>query len=160
MKIDLTKLKKKSWFEDAKGNEVSSEDPRVMYYKSCFPLKVHKTLDEYCYHPTNPIIKFLSGKIPGFYNFISKNKPKTFKTIFDSVTTYSGGQDCIVAMVNSGDYTLEEAVYIWVNSCERCSNVLENKYLGKEYGYPEYSDKWKKCNTECDFCGKEVKIDE
>lgn len=155
MKIDLTKLDKKAWFEDKYGNEVSSDNPKACYYRRCFPLEVHNELDEYCYHPKNLIIKFLCIIIPGFYDLISKNKPKTFKNIFDSVTTYNAGQDCIIAMVNSGDYTLEQAVYIWVNSCERCMNVLENKYLGDEYGYPEYSDKWKKYNTKCDFC-KEV----
>lgn len=37
-------------------------------------------------------------------------------------------------------------------ACERCMNVLAYKYLNGADGYEEYSDEWKKCNTECDFC--------
>ena len=56
------------------------------------------------------------------------------------------------AMVNSGDFTLEQAIYVYANSCERCMNSLLYKYLDGKDGYPEYSEEWKKCNTQCDFC--------
>lgn len=39
MKIDYTKLKKKSWFEDKDGNMVSEDDPTACNYVSCFHLK-------------------------------------------------------------------------------------------------------------------------
>ena len=79
---------------------------------------------------------------------------KTFKHCFSTYISYGTkwGQKCIVAMVNSGDYTLEEAIYVFTHSCERCMNVLLHKYLNGEEGYPEYSDEWKKCNTVCHFC--------
>ena len=57
-----------------------------------------------------------------------------------------------MAMVNSGDYTLQEALVVYSTACERCTNVLAYKYLNGADGYEEYSDEWKKCNTECDFC--------
>ena len=63
-----------------------------------------------------------------------------------------GNQDVIMAMVNSGDYTLQEALVVYSTACERCMNVLAYKYLNGTDGYEEYSDEWKKCNTECDFC--------
>lgn len=152
MKIDYAKLEKGHWFEDANGKEVSSESPDACYYRHCFPMEIHQILDEYCYHPTNPIVKFLCQKSHRFYKWISKGKPKTFRTILDCTSTYGGGQDAIVAMVNSGDFTLEQAIWVWANSCERCMNALTYKYLDGKDGYEEYSDEWKKCNTECGFC--------
>ena len=151
MKIDFEKLNKKHWFEDADGNEVDKEDPKACIYRHFFPLQFHDCIDEYCYHPTNPFIKFLC-KSRRFYNWFSKGKPKTFKPIITLNTTYASGQDCIVAMVNSGDYTLEQAIWIYANACERCTNALCYKYLNGKDGYEEFSDEWKKCNTVCDFC--------
>lgn len=61
----------------------------------------------------------------------------------------------IVAMVNSGDYTLSEAIIIYATACERCQNALDYKYSGGTEGYPEDSDEYRNCNTSCDFCSKE-----
>ena len=158
MKINYDKLNKKSWFEDANGNEISKEqikDGEIAYYRSCFPLKINDELYEYCYQPKNPIIKFLCRKSNRFYKWISKGKTRTFNHVYTVSTTYGGGQDCIVAMVNSGDFTLEQAIWVYANSCERCMNALAYKYLDGKDGYPEYSEEWKKCNTVCDFCRDE-----
>ena len=152
MKIDYKKLEKKFWFEDENGNEVEKDDPNACIYRHCFPLELHDQIDEYCYHPKNPIVKFLCRKSRKFYRWISKGKEKTFRTILDGTTTYGSGQDCIVAMVNSGDFTLEQAIWVYSNACERCMNVLLYKYLNGSEGYEEYSEEWKKCNTVCDFC--------
>lgn len=162
MKIDYAKLEKKHWFEDEHGNEIPEEDVdkvigegnRAVFYRHCFPLELHDYIDEYCYHPENPIIKFLCRKSQRFYNWISVGKERTFKTILDGRTSFGGkwAQDCIVAMVNSGDFTLEQAIWRFANSCERCMNSLLYKYLDGKDGYPEYSEEWRKCNTECDFC--------
>ena len=57
--------------------------------------------------------------------------------------------------MDSGDYELDEALVINATACERCSNVLDRKYLGKEYGYEEYSEEWQKCGTVCQFCKDE-----
>lgn len=160
MNIDLKKLEKTHWFEDENGNEIASEEVdrlirpgnKAIFYRHSFPLEIHDYIDEYCYHPKNTIIKFLCRKSQRFYNWISVGKERTFKTILDGRTTYGSGQDCIVAMVNSGDFTLEQAIWVYANSCERCMNALLCKYLDGKDGYPEYSKEWKKCNTECDFC--------
>lgn len=66
-----------------------------------------------------------------------------------------GNETIILAMVNSGDYTLSEALVVWANACERCMNVLAYKYTNGEDGYPEFSDEWNKCGTVCDFCKEE-----
>ena len=101
------------------------------------------------------IIKFLCKKSNRFYKWISKGNDRTFNHICTFSTTYNSGQDCIVAMVNSGDFTLEQAIYVYANSCERCMNVLAYKYLDGKDGYEEYSEEWEKANTVCDFCRKE-----
>lgn len=73
--------------------------------------------------------------------------------IADLNTTIGGGnQEVIMAMVNSGDYALEEALVVYSSACERCMNVLAYKYLNGKDGYPEHSEEWEKCNTVCDFC--------
>lgn len=73
--------------------------------------------------------------------------------LIDLHTSIGGGnQDVIMAMVNSGDYTLQEALVIFSTACERCMNVLTHKYLNGADGYAEHSDEWEKCRTECDFC--------
>lgn len=168
MKIDYSKLKKKSWYEDENGNEISSDDAKqkdIVYYHSCFPLELNHKIDSYCYHiehNTNNIFKLWLNKHSKKYHkyLLNKNKHnKTFKHMVTFTTTYGSGQKCIVAMVNSGDFTLEEAIYVYANSCERCMNSLEYKYLNGEEGYPEFSDEWKKCNTECDFC-RDIEIGE
>ena len=88
--------------------------------------------------------------------------PFIFMPWSDGATTYhmmtgsthigGGSEEVILAMANSGDYTLGEAIIVYANACERCMNVLCYKYLDGKDGYPEYSEEWKKCNTVCDFC--------
>lgn len=154
MKIDYSKLKKKSWFEDENGNEVEKNNPNACFYRYCFPLELHDCIDEYCYHPKNLIVKFICSKSKIFYKWISKGKEKTFKRIFTGTTSFGSkwAQDCIVSMVNSGDFTLEQAILVYANSCERCMNSLLYKYLDGKKGYEEFSEEWKRCNTECYFC--------
>jgi hypothetical protein len=164
MNIDLTKFRT-HWFEDKDGNFIEpctneSEEKKktedVLYYHHGFPCQYIQTIDEYCWHPTNPIIKWLCRN-EKIYKLLSKGKDKTFKSIMTINTTYNSGSDCIVAMVNSGDYTLEEAIWIYANSCERCMNVLCHKYLDGKDGYEEHSEEWKRAGTVCIFCSDEMK---
>lgn len=162
MKIDYAKLEKKHWFEDENGNVIKEEDVdrvikkgnKPIFYRRCFPLELHDMVDEYCYHPKNSIIRFLCKKSRRFYKWVSVGKNRTFKEILDSTTSFGGkwSQDCIVAMVNSGDFTLEQAIWVYANSCERCMNSLLYKYLDGKDGYEEYSEEWLKCGTVCEFC--------
>ena len=64
-------------------------------------------------------------------------------------------QPAPLAMANSGDYTLGEAIIAYATACERCMNVLSYKYTDGKEGYEEFSDEWKKCRTVCDFCRHE-----
>ena len=70
-----------------------------------------------------------------------------------------GNQDVILAMANSGDYTLAEAIALYASCCERCTNVLAYKYLNGKDGYAEYSDEWKKCGTSCRYCKESREMD-
>lgn len=73
--------------------------------------------------------------------------------LIDFHTTIGGGnQEVVLAMANSGDYSLPEAIVVFGNACERCMNVLAYKYLNGSDGYEEYSEEWQNANTECDFC--------
>lgn len=136
MNIDKTVLDRCIWYEDIDGNVldidpmmVSPRDERIATRHVMFPLEVHETI-----YPYNPE----TGEDEGHFGF----------------TTHIGGgnQDVILAMANSGDYTLAQAIMLWAKSCERCMNVFAYKYLNGADGYPEHSEEWKKCNTECQFC--------
>ena len=161
MKIDLTKMRF-HWWEDEQGNileidsdEVPTEEEREKYpfYHSCFPCQIHHNISHYDYHPSG-IYKLLI-KLPLIGTHVKKKFGKTFKNLCTINTTYNSGSDCIVAMVNSGDYTLQQAIWIYANSCERCMNALCYKYLNGTDGYPEHSEEWDKCGTVCQFCEEE-----
>jgi len=151
--MKINKEFKTHWFEDENGNVVERDDPNADFYNSCHPCEINREVSEYCYHPRNKLIKFLC-KNKRLYKIISRGKPKTFRHISTWATTYGSkwSQDCVVAMVNSGEYTLEQAIWVYTHACERCMNVLLYKYLNGANGYEEFSEKWAKAYTSCDFC--------
>lgn len=162
MKIDLTKMRC-TWWEDENGNvypNTMDEAPPigVIYYHRQYPCELNHEIDVYDFHPKG--IDKLLIKLPCFKNRVQKRIGRTFKHLATFSSTYGSGGECIVAMVNSGDYTLEQAIWVYANSCERCMNVLLHKYLNGKDGYPEHSEEWNKCNTECDFCREDGKEQE
>jgi len=75
----------------------------------------------------------------------------------DFMTMESSWQeDLVLAIANSGNFTLGEAILITSSACERCMNALAN-YYGLSWGYAEGSKEWGKSNTKCDFCSKSKK---
>lgn len=144
------------------------KDKDYFTYHVVEPLKYVEKLTIYTYHPEHlhKDNSFYQAMLcfKWFYKFMVKRmkkrgESKIFKDIASFNTTFNSGSDCIVDMVNSGDYTLEEAIYIYTHSCERCINVLEHKYSNGKIGYEEYSKEWEKANTVCDFCkNKEDKL--
>ena len=134
MKIEKDKLPLGIWYEDNNGNilpyNYETEPPKEAVTRHVsFPLEVREEV------------------------FTIKNK-KTDGHPDVTWTAHIGGgnQDVILAMANSGDYTLAEAIALYASCCERCMNVLAYKYLGGKRGYAEYSDEWKKCGTFCRYC--------
>jgi len=63
-------------------------------------------------------------------------------------------EDLVLAIVESGDYSLSEAILIGANACGRCLNALAHDY-GLDWGYAEGSEEWKNTNTKCEFCEEE-----
>lgn len=152
MNINLDNFKN-SWFEDENGNVYHDQEEKQgkLYYHSCFPCQISEEVCVYDYHPKG--INKILIKLPMLSERIKKKIGRTFKPLCTFNTTYHSehGQKCIIAMVNSGDYTLEQAIWVYTSACERCMNVLLHKYLGTD-GYEEYSSEWHKANTHCDFC--------
>ena len=132
------------WYEDVDGNiikELSDTDCIItkediakygdITYHTCFPLEITE-------HVSSCVIE--DGKVK-------------FKPLADFNTHIGGGNSkLIVNMAASGDYTLNEALLLYANCCERCTNVLAYKYTNGEEGYAEFSDEWEKCGTSCKFC--------
>lgn len=158
MKIDLSKFKC-FWSEledGTKVDELPKDYSGYVSYGSAFPCQFSEELMSYNYHPKKWYEKLLLKINPKLQEKWNITKGRTFKYIATFNSTYKSMSDVIVAMVNSGDYTLEQAIWLCAESCERCMNVLAYKYLNGKDGYAEYSDEWHKCNTVCDFCEEEV----
>ena len=142
MQIDKSKLPCGIWYEDEDGNIIPNKDcvepPKNTKSRHvCFPLEVREEV------------------------WFDGSKRKYGKPDIVWSTHIGGGnQDVILAMANSGDYTLMEAMALYASCCERCCNVLAYKYLNGKDGYAEYSEEWKKANTECRYCKMEVKADD
>lgn len=147
--MNINKTKIGMWCEDKDGNVVPYEFSTVDLPKEAetihikWPLKIYEEI--YMVH-----------------DYVDEDNVtrRTYKGS-DKICTCcthigTGNEDVILAMANSGDYTLSEAIGVYANACERCTNVLAYKYLNGTGGYPEYSEEWKKCNTICDFCKGET----
>lgn len=77
------------------------------------------------------------------YGFSTKRLLDVIRTANKYVEMANEGEMSVLSMMQDIDES---------TACERCMNVLAYKYLNGADGYEEYSDEWKKCNTECDFC--------
>jgi hypothetical protein len=144
MKIDKNNLPLGLWWEDKDGNRIqcdgrASAPSIAITAHKCFPLEIrteHYRLHDY----ENP-----DGRTSRTYH-------GSDRVLTTSCHIGGGNEPIILAMANSGDYTLSEALCIYAHCCERCANVLAHKYLNGADGYPEFSDEWKKCGTVCEFC--------
>lgn len=161
------------------ADEYGRPNEKCETYHVCFPLQVSEQIRAYytnkntCRHPLkyrNRTHGWKKGIKGCRCNCCGKEKvgssliPFAFmpwKPGSDKYDLFTGNTTlckqsgkCVVAMVNSGDYELDEALAVMAHACERCMNVLLHKYLNVEDGYEEYSDEWEKANTEYDFCRK------
>lgn len=141
MKIDKTKLHNGLWYEDVEGNYIPYGDTvdapaNAHTAHVCFPLEITERV-------------YLIEEFDGRRSY--RGKP-----MFEGHCHIGGGNvPAILGMVNSGDYTLSEALALWADCCERCCNVLAYKYTDGADGYEEYSEEWKRCNTICSHCADE-----
>ena len=138
MKIDKTKLRMGLWYEDEDGNYIPYDGVVGEYPKPArsrhvsWPLEVREEIW-----------------------IIDEGKKQSKPDFTFTCHIGRGNEDVIMAMANSGDYTLSEAIAVYANACERCANVLAYKYLNGADGYPEFSDEWKKTNTKCRYCSED-----
>lgn len=49
----------------------------------------------------------------------------------------------------------ERAILYAATMCERCTNAMAYRH-GLSWGYPLYSDEWKRCGTKCQLCEVEL----
>jgi len=178
MKIDKEKHLEILWCEDANGNVVSDENSgECIYQVSRFPqsltttyLKLINTEEvEKCNHPRKYIVPtygWIDGIVGRECKLCGGTQTKKqwhlwprkwgaygSKEVFSCNSTWNN-DEAILEMVNSGDFTLSEAIIVYATSCERCMNVLIHKYTNGEDGYAEYTEEWKECGTSCQFCIK------
>lgn len=139
MNIDKSKLLN-HWFEDEDGNIITMNQDGT--YSAEFDRD-----KSYTYHSKFPFV--LQEEISS-YNHFAKYPEPNFKHLMTGESTWN--ERVVLAMANSGDYTLSEAIYIYATACERCINVLWHKYVGEDEGYEEGSEEWNNCNTRCIFC--------
>ena len=143
MNIDKSKLRMGIWYEDADGNRFEDNDhvdapEKAVTAHVCFPLEIQEEI--YMLHNYDGIRTYHGS---------------------DHICTMSchiggGNEKAILAMANSGDFTLSEALAWWASACERCTNAMIWEYTNGEDGYPEYGEEWQKCNTVCEWCKTET----
>lgn len=177
MKISKEQLET-LWYEDENGNKIEcAEDeycPKgAVFQVSRFPFRLttsHLKLvsqDEVnkCRHPrkhVHPTYGWIDGIVGReckvCHGTQTKKKWHLWPRKWDghgsrSYFTANQGwqQDLALAIANTKEYTLNEAIIIAATSCERCTNALAHKY-GLDWGYPEYGEEWQKCGTQCHFC--------
>jgi hypothetical protein len=181
MKIEKSMLKT-LWYEDGYGNEIPCDEnyaqpEEAAFRVSRFPLEVRTThlrlikqedVDK-CKH-RHKWIKRTGGWVKGIKGRVCQacHGTQTRKwwqpwgrkwegygsyEVFTGSCHIGGGNEAVVlAMANSGDYTLGEAILAYSMACERCANVLAYKYTDGKEGYVEHSEEWEKCGTHCQFC--------
>lgn len=70
----------------------------------------------------------------------------------------SFSEDLVLAMATGANgqrqFRLCDAILICVDACERCLNSLAHQY-GLDWGYPEFSERWRESGTKCEMCETE-----
>ena len=109
MYIDKEKHLKQLWYEDKDGVECEPDSSEDRYRVTRFPLDL-----------TTKYFR-VEGKWPD---------DLSTKRAFEKSAFIVDLDDLILAMANSGDYTLSEAIIIASIACRNCRNELYQKYLG------------------------------
>lgn len=151
MYIDKSKLKHGIWYEDENGKYIPSTESvdapaDAVTCHVCFPLQIRT--EHYRIKPHKNPDGGVSRTYYGSDRFLTT-----------SCHIGGGNEPVILAMANSGDFTLSEALAVYASACERCANVLAYKYTNGADGYPEFSDEWYKCGTICEYCAYEDRSD-
>lgn len=117
------------WYEDKDGNRIETTEE---HETTCvFPENAH-TMHTQFPHELRHNISLMEGGELGYGG-----------------STWS--DDVVTAMVRSGDWTAQDAIMVYAQSCERCMNVIAHHY-GCGDGYPFGSDAYWETNTCCQMC--------
>lgn len=119
------------WYEDANGNRLPDTDERDALWRppgaymqnSEFPTVLHHRVLKL--NPDGSSTQLLHGE---------KSWPA----------------DLVNAMVRSQEWDVADAIMVAAKSCERCLNVLLNRYLGQGYNFG--SDEYWQAGTRCSMC--------
>ena len=95
------------WYEDANGNPVPHD------FKTCT-------------HPKGARYQISQFPTTLYTKCYVLNEDGTSQEGYTGSASYP--EDLVLAMANSGDYTLGESILIAANACERCLNVLGHTY--------------------------------
>lgn len=122
------------WYEDAEGNYLDV----AMYDEKGTP------------NPHPPEAKYMVSRFPNVLRttYLELTDAGS-KEVFSGESSFS--DDLVLALVESGNFTLDEAIIFAAEACERCTNSAANDY-GLDWGYPEGSEDWEASKTSCDFC--------
>ena len=123
------------WFEDSDGKNLGEpnyyadsppEGPEgSQYMHSQFPCQLTETI-------------------------LKLNEDGSSEPVMEGNSTYPN--DLVTAMVRSKEWDVADAVMVAGQSCSRCLNVLCNRYLGEEEGFPFDSEEYWEHGTECRMC--------
>jgi len=137
--MKITHIPQTLWYEDENGNKLNWSPDFTKGYN----------------HPKKA--RYQVSQFPNVLRttYLRLNDDGTSTEIFCGNASYP--QDLVLAMANSKDFTLNEAILITANCCEKCMNSLAHMY-GLSWGYPEYGEEWKKTGTSCEYCEAEVPL--
>ena len=170
MNINDNAVKEGKWYTDKDGDFCDKKSSGMKQMHACGPLELICVFDFERYEPKNSIIRFLCktkwlhnliARLMGYEYSISMNDYCKITRKFVNCDS-DLAQRCIVAMVNYGMCNLNEAIRIWAMACERCRNVLVQRFLDEDkregFGYEERSSKWFESRARCSFCNGMIEI--
>lgn len=123
------------WYEDEEGNRLPDRSEAEQMDGSFVPDGSHTQHSQF---PTELR-----------HNILVMNEDGTSSSLGSMSSTYSS--DLLTAMIRSGEWDAADAIQVAGQSCERCMNVLYDRY-GLEDGYPFGSDAYWRCGTRCTMC--------
>ena len=166
IKIDPKKFKYDGYFNEW-DQEISDQAAREKmtdyHYRNWNPLKI-RTIDSHYYikgpdRESEPMKRKFYNAVPWYAAYYDGKHGQTTEIKVEKETDISDPkwQDLVIAMVLSGDYTLQEALYAVATACNRCRHALLHEY--KEYhqhedGYSVDSKEYKNSGARCRFCSR------
>ena len=123
------------WYEDADGNNLG--EPK--YFDRDPPQEPEGAKYQYSQFPN-----ILHDSI------LRLNEDGTSTAVMEGNRGFP--EDLVTAMVRTAEWDVGDAIMVAAQSCERCLNVLCQRYLGADEGYKFGSAPYWDCGTRCKMC--------